>query len=77
MGKDLANSNLEAVEKGLSEMAKMPPAKSFAPPTQRGILELAEELENAIFEAAKVAKVIRDRLSEFDRLQAHFYNGLK
>jgi hypothetical protein len=51
--------------------------KSFAPPGQRGIHELVEELSQALSLAQSQLGIIRDRLSEFDRLQGSFYKGQK
>jgi hypothetical protein len=51
--------------------------KSFAPPDKRGIHELIEELSQALSLAQSQLGIIRDRLSEFDRLQGSFYKGQK
>jgi hypothetical protein len=65
--------NLEAVEKGLAQM--LPAAKSFAPPEQRGIHELIEELVELVDLTQTKLHIIRRRLDEFNILQSQFYNG--
>lgn len=69
--------NLEALEQSLSVVPKMPEAKSFAPPTQRGIHELIAEVEEALELVNQRVDNIKRRLAEFDRLQASFYQGQK
>lgn len=69
--------DLEKLERAVSAPVKMPPAKSFAPVTQRGIHELIDELEGVIELALSHLKVVKQRMAEFDRLQAGFYNGSK
>jgi hypothetical protein len=55
----------------------LPPAKSFAPPEERGIHELVEELSEVLSLAQSQLGIIRDRLAKFDKLQGNFYKGQK
>ena len=73
--------NLDSLEKAIAPrvegLERMPKGKSFAPPDQRGIHELIDEVESAVDLVMELIKNIKRRLNEFDRLQASFYNGQK
>lgn len=66
-------SQLKAVETALT----MPQAKSFAPPKDRGLHELLEELKATLELAEAQLTHIRNRNTELDRLLNIFYNGRK
>ena len=69
--KEKIEPNLDALERAVS----LPQSKSFAPPTERGIHELLEEVQEAVQLASDRLQGIKKRLAEFDRLQSSFYNG--
>jgi hypothetical protein len=77
---DMASRNEKAVEAALAQM-KQPlvsgnkSEKSFAPPEQRGIHALIEEVEELVELTQARLKTIKARLSQFDDLQRKFYNG--
>jgi len=54
---------------------KLPQTKSFAPPAQRGIHELIDEIESLIADVQERVHIVKNRLAEFDSLQSQFYNG--
>jgi flagellar motor switch protein FliM len=73
------STNEQAVEKALGDMMKpkLPSVKSFAPPDQRSVRELVEEIEDALGLVEARVKSLKVRLDEFYRLQNEFYVGDK
>jgi len=79
---EIDKRNEQAVEKALGDMKKLPQApkiqeRSFAPPEHRGIHEILEEAEATMELVLAQLKIARRRMSEFDAMQARFYNGAK
>jgi hypothetical protein len=77
--KEKIEPDLVSLERDLSypPPEKLPQTKSFAPPPQRGIHELIREVREDAAAVLRKLEIIEQRLVEFDRAQAAFYNGRK
>jgi hypothetical protein len=75
--KEKIEPDLSGIEKAIMGPEKLPAAKSFAPPTQRGIHELISDIDDLVATLQERVDNVKKRLSEFDRLQSSFYNGQK